>query len=219
MIYSVVGELPRHLYVVVDSTFTHREPVGWIPAVWFGLVSMPGRAWGCTVMLESGAIYRNLPPHALGFGDEPEPDWTIQDAQTWDCYGREFSPIEYGYLAGLDCLVRANGREHLGEYLFTVAPVGDGFSAYPEQAKEFSFVRLRNGRLTVQPTNHLAFVEKSFTPPAPSLPRGLKRQTDVASAEALSAICAASDKTKVKEKGTEFWPQTPLSHARVTDPQ
>lgn len=43
MKFSLVGELPRHLYVYVDTEHTHQEPRGFIPAVWFGLVSYPGR--------------------------------------------------------------------------------------------------------------------------------------------------------------------------------
>ena len=122
-------------------------------------------------------------PFAITIRERPEPEWTPQDAQTWDCYGADFSPIEYRYLAGLDCKVKANGKEHEGEYLFTVAPVGDGFSAYPEQAKEFSFVRLDNGRLTVQPTNHLVFRERSFTGDELEFPKGLRRQTEIWQAE------------------------------------
>jgi hypothetical protein len=182
MKFTLVGELSRHLYVFVDSSFTHKEFIGWIPAVWFGLVSYPGRAWGCTVMLENGAIYRNLPPHAIAFTEAPEKDWTVQDAQTWDCYGNSFSVIEYSYLSGLDVKARANHKEYFGKYLFTVAPVGDGFSAYPEQAKEFSFIQLDNGRLTIQPTNHLVFEEKSFTRDV-QFPTNLKRQTEIYSSE------------------------------------
>ena len=94
-LYTLSGQLPRHRYVLVDSVFTHTTPCGFVPAVWFGLVSNAGRAWGCTVMLESGAVYRALPPHAIAFTEYPTPNWTIQDAQTWDCYGTGFSTIEY----------------------------------------------------------------------------------------------------------------------------
>lgn len=180
MIYSLVGELPRHQYVFVDTTYTHKVPVGMVPAVWFGLVSFPGRMWGCNVMLESGAIYRNLPPHALGFVESPEQEWGPRQAQRWDCYGYSFSTIEYEYLRGLDCKV-SGGLE--GEYLFTAAPVGDGFSACPEQAKEFMFVKLDNGRLTIQPTDHIVFRELSFTGPGLEFPSGLGRQTAVWSVE------------------------------------
>jgi len=173
---TLVGPLPRHLYVYVDSAFTHRDPCGWIPAVWFGLVSFPGRTWGCTAMLESGSIYRNLPPTAISFTPDPDPEWSLQQAQSWDCYGVGFSALEYPYLAGLRCAAKCAGEDFQGSYLFTVAPVGDAFSAYPEQAKEFSFVELENGRLTIQPTNNLLFEERSFTKPA-GWPV-LKRQID-----------------------------------------
>ena len=183
MKYTLVGELPRHLYCYIDSRFTHKEPQGFLPCVWFGLVSYPGRLWGCTVMLESGAIYRNVPSHAMAFSERAEMLWYTEEAQAWDCYGKDFTTLEYRYLAGLDCKVQLPSGPQTGQYLFTAAPVGDGFSAYPEQAKEFCFIQLDNGRLTIQPTNHVVFRERSFTDNKLEFPQGLKRQTDVWSAE------------------------------------
>ena len=182
---SGIGELPTHQYVYVDSVFTHEEPQGFLPAVWYGLVAHPGRTWGCTLLLESGACYRNLPLHALATGPLPEPVWTAQDAQRWDCYGYDFSAVQYRYLAELDVEARTNGRVLPGRYLFSVAPLGDGFSQCPEQAKEFTFVALDNGRMTVQPTNHVRFHERSFTTAQPGAPwpRGLRRQAEVWSCE------------------------------------
>lgn len=182
MFYTLTGSLPRHHYVFVDSRFTHREPQGFIPAVWFGLVSYPSRAWGCTVMLESGCVYRNLPIHALAFRADV-PEWTETDSQTWNCYGWSWSAHEYDYLRELRCKVRAAGKEYEGEYLFTVSPLFDGFSAFPEQAKEFTFVRLANGRLSSQPTNHIVFSERSFTESTMAFPAGLRRQVERYSAE------------------------------------
>ena len=185
MIHSLIGPLPRHLYVYVDATFTHREIHGprYQPAVWFGLTSTPGRMWGCTVMLESGAVFRSLPPHALAFSMHPEEPWTVTDAQTWDCYGTDFSALEYPYLAGLRCLAKTGTTTSEGRYLFSVAPVGDGFSAQPEQAKEFHFIELENGRLTVQPTDRVVYEERSFTVGPLAFPHGLARQTEVYSCE------------------------------------
>ena len=182
MKFSLVGELPRHIYCFADSRFTHTHEIGFQPCVWFGLVSYTGRAWGCTVMLECGAIYRNLPPHAIAFRENPM-EWNVTDAQAWDCYGSSFTTIEYTYLAGLDCKVVSDGEEYEGSYLFTAAPIGDGFSAYPEQAKEFCFVQLDNGRLAIQPTNHIVFRERSFTDNRLEFPRGLKRQDEIWSVE------------------------------------
>jgi len=183
MTYHLVGELPRHIYCYVDSCYTHVQPEGFIPAVWFGLVSYPGRVWGCTVMLESGAVYRNVPAQGIGFSRHPAGVWQPKDVQTWDCYGERFTTLEYRYLAGLEVKVRCDNVVYGGEYLFTAAPVGDGFSAYPEQAKEFCFVRLINDRLAIQPTNHVVFKERSFTGDEFQMPKGLKRQVDIWSAE------------------------------------
>ena len=180
---TLIADIPKHQYILVDSRFTHKEPTGFIHAVWFGIVSYPGRAWGLNVMFESGAIYRNVPPHAIAFDADHEPDWDIQDAQTWDCYGYQFACHEYTYLAGLHCKARTNGHERTGKYLFTVAPIGDAFSANPVQSKEFSFIHLDNERLTIQPTNHLVFREASFTIGNTQFPKNIKRQLDTYSCE------------------------------------
>lgn len=177
---TLIGSLPKHRYIWVDSQFTHREPVGMVPAVWFGLVSFPGRMWGCNVMLECGAVYRGVPPHAVAFREEGAAEWSDNEAQLWDCYGYEWSAVEYTYLRGLKCRALIHGREEPGAYLFTVAPIGDGFSETPEQSKEFMFIELFNGRLTIQPTNKVLFEDRSFTDgPVPAL----KLQTEVYSCE------------------------------------
>jgi hypothetical protein len=134
-------------------------------------------------MLESGAVYRNLPPHALAFSNEPEPVWTVKHAQAWDCYSWDFATHEYDYLRGLDCKLRTAGGEVEGQYLFTASPVGDGYSAEPAEAKEFVFAATDNGRLSIQPTDRVIFRDKSFTREPFSFPKGLKRQTEVWSVE------------------------------------
>lgn len=186
MLNTLVGSLVTHRYVWVDTTFTHAVPQGprFQPAVWFGLVSVPGRMWGCTVLLESGAVYRALPPMAIAFiqisdngGDDD--DTYEEAAQTWDCYGTDFSVIEYPYLSGLSCLAKTDTIVRPGRHLFAVAPVGDPFSAQPEQAKEFHFIQLDSGRLTIQPTNRVVYQDASFTSTNASFPVGLKLQTDI----------------------------------------
>ena len=180
---TLVGALPGHRYVWVDATFLGAPARQYIPAVWFGLVSYPGRAWGCTVMLDCGAIYRNLPPHALAFHQtDAAPAWTLAQAQTWDCYGMGWTALTYPFLEGLSARVRCGDTELAGAYLFTVAPVGDVYSAAPAQAKEFVFLQTRGHRLTIQPTNHVLFRDPSFTSDA-GWPTWLRRQTDVYSSE------------------------------------
>lgn len=172
--YTFAGELPRHQYVWVDTRFTHGKPQGFVPAVWFALTSTPSRMWGCSVMLECGAIYRGLPLHALATHCKPVP-WGQRAAQEWGCYGWRFSTIAYTYLAGLPLLAKCGNRNFKGEYVFTAAPFDDSFSDEPEQSKEFVFAALDNGRFTSQPTNRVVFSERSFTAEAMKFPVGLKR--------------------------------------------
>ena len=178
---SFLGSIPKHQYVWIDSNFTHKKPSGFVPAVWFGLTSFPGRAWGFNVMFENGAVYRNIPPHAISFSEKPEKDWNINNAQLWDCYGYDWSAIEYTYLKGLKCSCKINDVYLHGQYLFTVAPIEDGFSNSPSQSKEFKFIQLDNDRITIQPTNKVIFIDKSFTEEGNS--DELKLQTRVYSCE------------------------------------
>ena len=61
-------DLPYHIYGYVDKQFlTNFHETGTEPAVWFGLLTPANRALGLTVMLECGAVYRGLPPHAWMF--------------------------------------------------------------------------------------------------------------------------------------------------------
>jgi hypothetical protein len=125
-----------------------------------------------------------VPLHQLAWREDAAEDWKTGEAQTWDCYGWQFSTIEYPYLAGLNALVRLqDSDQETGQYLFTAVPVGDAFSAAPEQAKEFMFVKLDNGRFTSQPTNHVLLEERSFTNAEDGWPSFLRRQDRVWSAE------------------------------------
>lgn len=175
------ASLPKHQYVWVDKSFIREGGTGFEPAVWFGIHSHPGRAWGCHVLLECGAVYRNLPPHALGFNDAP-PAWGLGLSQLWDCYGRQFSVLQYDYLSTLTGKARIQGADFPIEYLFTVVPFGEGFSDAPDQSKEFMFLKTTAGRLTIQPTNKVLFEEKSFTTKV-EWPKDLKRQSTTWSCE------------------------------------
>ena len=178
MIHSLTGPLPHHQYVWIDTRYTHHQPQTprWQPAIWFGLTSNPGRMWGCTCLLESGAVYRALPPMAIAFKNDPvilKP----HQAQAWDCYGTDFSVCIYPYLVGVWGNVKIGKSLKPGRYLFSASPIGDGFSLAPDQAKEFHFLALDAGGLSIQPTNRVVYTEKSFTVPG-KLPEGLKTQTD-----------------------------------------
>ena len=175
--------LPKHLYLNVDTAFTHKHKQGYMPAIWFAITSTPGRAWGCHVLLENGAIYRNLPLHALYFGSDILPsEWPLKRSQRWDCYGWNFETIEYTYLRSQRCMANCDGDYYHGDYLFTAAPFDDGFSDDPEQNKEFLFIKLDNGRITAQPTNKVMILDDSFHKNT-DWPTGLKVSKEIYSCE------------------------------------
>lgn len=185
---TFAANLPRHLYVSVDKQFLSQSQVnGWEDAVWFGLTSTPHRAWGCTVMLKCGAIYRGLPLSALAHEqDGQRTEWSIKDAQRWDCFGWNFSPIEYDYLRELDCNVWIASQQKwmAGAYLFTAEPYGDGYSMEPSQTKSHHFIGLANGRMACVPGNNVLFTETSFTGKNPvAKPDWLRVQTRTYHAE------------------------------------
>jgi len=155
------ANLPRHQYVWVDRSFMRKNGKGFEPAVWFGLHSIHSRLWGCHVMLECGAFYRDLPPHALAFSPDPTPTWEPAQAQAWECYSHDVEVLAYEYLQ--DLTARYDGGDETATYLFTACPVGDGFSAAPEQRKEMMFMRTAGDRLVIRPTNMVLFAERSFT--------------------------------------------------------
>ncbi len=174
MLYTGAAPLPRHTYAYVEPNALGTPD--WLRVAWFGIVSHPGRTWGCHVMLECGAVYRNVPLHRLAHFPT-QTRWDPADAQTWDCYGIQFSVLEYPFLEGTRIKTRLRSKlECAGTYMFTAIPMLDGFSAEPEQSKEFYFIKLDNGRFTAQPTNHLLVQDKSFIT-ASDWPR-LKRQTE-----------------------------------------
>ena len=178
----MTGELPVHKYVFVDRQFIEEKidnsKSRYMPAAWYGLVSIPGRAWGCTVMLECGAVYRNLPPHALAFNQDPEAeDWTVCLAQLWDCYCADFTTLEYKFLKGQMCDVMIDEERLKGWYLFSASHIGDGWTEEPSQNKEFMFIELACGRLTIQPTNRVLFLDKSFCEKDAKLPELIIQQS------------------------------------------
>ena len=163
MIFSKIGNIPKHKYVWIDSRFTHEEPCGFVEAMWVGITSIPARAWGINVIIrDGGALYRNIPPNAISFDKNVSVEWSIHNAQLWDCYSYDFTTLESPHLRGMRMRAKVGDSIYTGEYLFSVAHLNDGWSDAPEQDKEFYFIMLDNGRLTIQPTNRAVFSDASF---------------------------------------------------------
>jgi hypothetical protein len=176
-----IGALPTHKYIWVDSKYTHQNPVGPVEAMWVGLTSIPARTWGINVILrEGGALYRNIPPNAVRFKEQAKKNWRIEESQLWNCYSYNFTILENPILRGLSVTAKVNQHILKGTYLFSATHLNDGWSDSPEQDKEFIFIQLTNGRLTIQPTNRVAFIDNSYI--LPTLPK-LKLQDTIYSCE------------------------------------
>ena len=177
-----IGALPTHRYIWIDSEYTHEKPIGPVEAMWVGLTSIPSRAWGINVILrDGGALYRNIPPNAVRFKENSLENWRIGDSQLWDCYSYNFTILQNPILRGMPVTTKIGVNILLGTYLFSTAHLNDGWSDSPDQDKEFIFIELDNGRLTIQPTNRVAFIDKSYTLPT-TLPK-LKLQETIYSCE------------------------------------
>lgn len=182
------ADLPKHRYVWVRNDMLYREPEpGLTPAVWFGISSTPGRAFGCHVLLESGATVIDLPLNALYWTAEPEVEYQldISDAVDWDSFGWAVEVYEPEYLSGLTVDVLPEGGTGLsvGEAWFAIDWTDNGWSDYPEQHKWLWVVADDSGRLIARPQNRLLFYESSFTNESGVGQGGIRRQTEVWKAE------------------------------------
>ena len=179
-------DLPVHQYVTVSPGVVHEDLQR---GVWFALQPNIGAVWGGHVLLESGALYRNVPLHQISIGHKDSPAQRPGDLQLWDCYCEEARAHEYVYLRGLATLSRSGCPQTpiVGSYLFTIIPKGDPFSRHLDQSKEFVVsVVAGTGRLAIRATNEVLFADKSVAPLPTSWPKGLSRQSTVPSVEALS---------------------------------
>ena len=173
--------LPKHRYVYVYDALVLNSPEGgFIPAVWFGISSHPGRAIGCHVMLESGAVIVDLPPHALFHTRQPH-YVPAKPRQTWDCFGWDMEVVEFPYLDGMSCKIRDDGHHKSGlggQVWFAVDWKDNGYSNYPEQHKLMWCVAHNDGSIGFRPQDHLLFEDKSFT--EGGIPAGgIKKQKQV----------------------------------------
>lgn len=173
----MAADLPIHQYVDVDAGAISDGPQH---GVWFAVQSNVGGVYGGHVLLDNGALYRNIPLHHLSHPQAHNPpSHRPIDLQLWDCYSEKCEVVEYDYLRGLQ--VRSTSGQ-TGVYLATIIPTEDSFSRHPDQAKEFVVAWMDTGRLVIRATNEIMFWDRSFMEPG-AVPSGLYRQTVIPSVE------------------------------------
>lgn len=182
---EIISSLPMgHLYAWVDRAFLSAgQRQGFERCSWFGLTSIPGRAWGLQVLLECGAVFSTVPPHALAFSAAPPASWRLDQAQRWDLPGSIYSVHCYQQLAGRDVDAYVRGEWMPGKYIFSARHLGDGYSDHPEQAKEYNFIHVYvRERLTILPGNCMIVHDPAFTR-VKGKPDWLRTQTEVYACE------------------------------------
>lgn len=161
-----VADIPKPFYAYVRAEFLYDQESGhgeYVPCLVYGLSSLPGRAWGLSVMLDNGALVQHLPVSAITFTEEPTKNYPLDYLQVWACYGWDFATHEYLALSEMPVKVYMKGGVwETGRYLFTAAPYDDYFAMAPDQHKHFNFVKLDCGLLCAMPGNRMMVWDSSF---------------------------------------------------------
>lgn len=185
--------LPKHVYCFVRQSFVYSSGAedALVPCVWFAISSHPGRAMGCHVMLENGAVVLELPLHALIPSDQeelPRPDriLTPRNVQRWDCFGWDAEVFEVPYLQDLSVQILNDDHTpslYAGQPLFFIDWKDNGFSNYPEQHKWMIVVRHDLNYFMALPQDLMVFRDDSFTRSDDTMLKRIKRQTEAWSCE------------------------------------
>lgn len=164
-----------YLRCLVRRKFISRAGSGFEEAYAFAIQSIPGRALGFHVMLQSGAHYRGVPIHAISLHECAGLD--LSDCQLWDSFSYRPEVTVFSYLRDheADCYMRSCTKS--GTYLFTVDWLPDswerpGFTLSPEQNKCAHVMALSDGNICALPTNRVAWKDGYFVGQEPD-PRGM----------------------------------------------
>lgn len=179
--------LPTHRYVGVVPSFVLRttDQTALIPAMWVGVSVSPGRALGCHVLLENGALVVDVPLHALRGALVAWEPLALPEVVAWDCFGWNAEAWQPEVLSGLSCTILSDDHQRPvgnGHLWFAIDHMGDGYSLAPEQHKHLWVVERTSDRaLLLLPQDRVLIEDMSFTridgiPP-------IKRQTQVWYAE------------------------------------
>lgn len=170
-----IADVPRPFYAYVRDEYLYDHRSGWgdfTKCMVYGVSSLPGRAWGMSVLLGNGALVQHLPVSAIVFDESAEHNHPLDNLQVWACYGWEFTTHAYDALDEMPVKVYMKGGVwETGRYLFTAAPYGDAYAMAPDQHKHFNFVQLDCGELAALPGNRMLCFDSSFVELATERPK------------------------------------------------
>lgn len=158
--------LPQHFYAQVRERFLYDEDPArtkLIPCVVFGIASTPSRAVGFHILTEHGAMFADIPLHAL-VHKITAPELPLDFLECWDCFGYDVTAVVFEYLREMSVAVylkKSQWRE--GLYVCSLDWIANGFSDTPEQHKVMHLIALDNGCYALQPNNRCRWTDQSFT--------------------------------------------------------
>lgn len=169
MTNSIIGDIPpfqcwvrkEFLRAQVDGHGEFEEGIA------IGAVVRKDMALCFTVLLESGALWYELPLHALAI-KESAPLLDITECQMWDCLSSQWIAHRYDHLRHLTAFVwlnKADGSKDLarGSYMFTIDMMGTFYADHPSEHKTLNIIELDDGQVVAYPNNRCLFEDKTFT--------------------------------------------------------
>ena len=175
---SLTTSLPMHLYGVVRREFlTNGADSGIEKCIIHAISVKPSEALTFSVLLESGAQYRNIPIHGVIVGQrstsgstlisdmEIPPALELQSHQCWGCFGTEFSIVDMQLNHSMSATwIDSYNRKFIGRGLgWAIEFHGDGYSNAPQQDKSFNMLVSQEGYLAAMPNNRIRWWDDSFT--------------------------------------------------------
>jgi hypothetical protein len=166
-LYTRIGDIPP-FECFVKKEFLRAQEDGfgeYEAANIVGIVIRKDMAICVTAHLESGALWYELPLHAITTkkGSENHP---IGFHQMWDCLSDQFTVHRYNHLRHLDVDVLVNdGSRKLmrGAYMFTIDFINSFYADHPSEHKTMNVIELETGDIVAYPNNRCLFIDKTFT--------------------------------------------------------
>jgi hypothetical protein len=152
---------------VLDSYLTNNPSLTTTTAGYLmSIKSVDGNALAFTLLLDSGAIFSNLPIEAIrcdrySFPVTNNEVYTTKQLQPYSCLDGDIQIVEYSLLRHSDMLVKVAGQDVEAKYLFTVDYNGTSLADDPEQRKTHNIVQLRNNQVAAMPNNKCLVVNKT----------------------------------------------------------
>lgn len=150
-----------------DSQF-----VGKTPGTLMSVRAQQNQVLQFNVLLNNGALFTGLPAHSITFdSNEFSEILSLQEAQMWDCISNHIDLFTMESLKYADCEVCGiENQRYLGQYLFTVDFVTDGFSRHPTHWKQLHAIN-SEGKLMLYPQYRIKFIDKALLEDQEPLPK------------------------------------------------